>query len=171
MESSRPHLTVPLRPLDWLLEAVAAAASLAMIALPALFWSDLPPRVPIHFNVSGQPDGWGGRATLLVLPAVGVLVFGGLTLIARSPHRFNYVVDITPENAAAEYAAGARLLRALKAGVAILLADLLRRAIRVATGGAETLGASFTFVLVAVIGGPIICYFTALVGRRRGSSS
>lgn len=159
-----------MRPLDWLLEGVAAVASLATIALPALFWTDLPSRVPIHFNVSGQPDGWGGRATLLVLPAIGVLAFCGLTVLARVPRRFNYVVQITPENAAAEYAAGARLVRALKAGVAVLLADLLRRAIRVATGGAQTLGASFTLVLAAAIGGPIICYFAALVGRRRGTS-
>ncbi len=33
-------------------------------------YRSLPPRIPIHFNILGRPDGWGGRWMIFFLPAL-----------------------------------------------------------------------------------------------------
>ncbi|HVJ82815.1 MAG TPA: DUF1648 domain-containing protein [Planctomycetia bacterium] len=41
----------------------------------AIAFPYLPERIPIHFNMEGKPDGWGGRATIFIMPAmVGFMV-------------------------------------------------------------------------------------------------
>jgi len=57
--------------------------------------------IPVHYGFSGQPDAWGGKIELLELPVVSVLLYFGLTLLARYPHKFNYPgrsMNVTPNN-------------------------------------------------------------------------
>ncbi|MFC3040510.1 DUF1648 domain-containing protein [Virgibacillus xinjiangensis] len=37
------------------------------------YYGRLPEKIPSHFNFSGEPDAWGGKQTLVVLPAIHVL--------------------------------------------------------------------------------------------------
>lgn len=61
----------------------------------------LPARIPVHFNIIGRPDGWGGRWMIYFLPALssiitplwmlGFINFNGaknLTLPMRLPYSF-----------------------------------------------------------------------------------
>jgi uncharacterized membrane protein len=58
----------------------------------------LPDRIPTHFNFAGQPNGWGSPSSLMELPVVAVVIYLGMTLLARFPESFNYPVEVTAEN-------------------------------------------------------------------------
>jgi uncharacterized membrane protein len=53
----------------------------------------LPERIPVHFDLSGTPDGWGSRAMFLVLPAIGaatiILLHFVTRLALRNPRYVN----------------------------------------------------------------------------------
>lgn len=49
-----------------------------------LAWSDLPERVPVHFNLKGEADGWAGK-TALVFIVAGTTALLNLILLAV-PH-------------------------------------------------------------------------------------
>jgi len=55
--------------LNWLEGALVLAPMVALL----MFWKELPGRVPIHWNLLGQIDGWGGKAHLLVMPIVSLV--------------------------------------------------------------------------------------------------
>ncbi|MEP7014343.1 MAG: SdpI family protein [Verrucomicrobiota bacterium] len=57
--------------LNWL-EAVLLIAPFAILAA---LWSKLPSRVPIHWNIRGEIDGWSSKTTgMLILPLTGLAV-------------------------------------------------------------------------------------------------
>ena len=69
---------------SWLALIVALVA--ALVCLPSL-----PDQIPTHWNAAGMIDGWGGKSTALILPAVGLglnLLFVLLPKI--DPKRENY---------------------------------------------------------------------------------
>lgn len=81
--------------------------AISLGALAVMFWETwralngpdcLTERIPIHFNLAGQPDGWGKPSMLLLLPVVALVLYLGLTLVARFPAAFNYPVKVTAEN-------------------------------------------------------------------------
>lgn len=54
--------------------------SLILVVLPFLYlayiWNTLPEKVPMHWNVNGEIDGWGEKVQLLLIPFVlPVLVY------------------------------------------------------------------------------------------------
>lgn len=57
----------------------------AIISIPlvylALAWPDLPERVPVHFNLKGETDGWAGK-TALIFIVVGTTALLNLILLA-----------------------------------------------------------------------------------------
>lgn len=56
----------------------------------------------------------GSILQFLILPLLGSLVYTALTLLNRYPHRFNYPVKLTAENALQQYSLATRLIRYLK---------------------------------------------------------
>lgn len=42
----------------------------------------LPARIPVHFGLSGEPDGWGGPATLWAMLTISVLLGNFLLLLS-----------------------------------------------------------------------------------------
>ena len=56
----------------------------AMFAAAAACWSRVPDRMPVHWNLHGEADGFGGKfAGLLLLPIVSLAVYGLLLLVPR----------------------------------------------------------------------------------------
>jgi uncharacterized membrane protein len=76
-----------------LLTVAALGGSLALLFVPGLY-DQLPERVPIHWNIHGQPDGWVPKEnvwlTFLLIPLI-MVAFLGLTRVLPwlSPRRFD----------------------------------------------------------------------------------
>lgn len=137
---ARPQIKIPLQPLDYALEIVAAMSLVALLGLVMVHYADLPEQIPTHFGADGRPDGFGSKNSLWLLPVLGLFIYAMMTFINQKPHVFNYTVKITPENAPYQYRMGVRLIRFLKATILILFAYLVWGTINIATGGGERLG-------------------------------
>lgn len=153
---------------EWLLELGATTALLAQFLIVFTVWPDMPDQVPQHFDASGQADAWGSKATLLLLPAVNLVVFVIMTVISRFPHISSVPVEITPLNARRVY----RLVRFqtiwLKAVVVLVLAYMSWRTIEQARGGVQGLGVGFLPLTMLAVGSAVAWFYFEL--RRHGGS-
>lgn len=82
---------------------------LGSIVFIAVRWSVTPDVIAIHFNAAGQIDGWGKKATVLILPIIGLLVYGSVCFVSLLPtNLWN-----TPGNRPVRNAETARIMMAL----------------------------------------------------------
>lgn len=67
------------------LTALSVPMALFLLVYPAWMYGLLPGRIPLHFNLEGEPDGWGSAGSVFVVPGVAIgtyllmmfLAFGG----------------------------------------------------------------------------------------------
>jgi hypothetical protein len=143
---------------DWLLELAAAAAIVTALVL-LLPYGDIPDRIPRHFGASGDPDAWGDKSLLLWLTGLNVLLYAGMTVGSRFPHRFNYPWPITHQNASQQYRLARRLLMAVKGAVAWIFTYITYATVQTASGEAEGLGAGFLPFALGITFVPVAAYF------------
>jgi immunity protein, SdpI family len=76
----------------WRAEIVQWAVIAAMFVGAAVAWPLVPERIPIHWNLQGQVDGYGGRFVgLLLLPIFALGLYALLLFLPRlDPGRANY---------------------------------------------------------------------------------
>ncbi len=51
----------------------------------ALRWSSMPDQIPTHFNAAGRIDGWNGKPAVIVLPIIGLAVYGLVCFVGALP--------------------------------------------------------------------------------------
>ncbi len=117
----RPRIILTLTPTDRLLSNLSWILFLATWALPLAVLPNLPDIIPSHFNGAGMVDGYSGKMSVLILPAVGTFVFLLLHVVGKHPDKLNYPVTITEQNAEKQYTSATRTLRTLKLSVTLLL--------------------------------------------------
>lgn len=162
----RPILNITHTSQEVALEAIAIGGLFLIVVMPALFWSSLPARVPTHFGVSGVVDAWGDKRSILILPAVSLVLYALLTIANRYPHKFNYAWPITPQNAERQYKLAHSLLIWLKMEVMLLFAYLEWTTIGTALDQTAGLGIAFLpLVLVAIFGTIGIYFYQAFLVR------
>jgi uncharacterized membrane protein len=120
-----PKTLVPTTPSDQVQETLGRLLLLLLWAYFVWKYPSLPDTLPTHFNLSGHPDGYSTKQTLVGLPIVCTLVFVLLTILTRYPHLFNYPMRITPDNALRQYTAATRMLRMLKLSVVAMFFIIL----------------------------------------------
>jgi uncharacterized membrane protein len=169
MESVRPRIRLKRTSLDWALEFVAFAFLLILFTLPLLYLKTLPDTIPVHFNASGQPDGYGSRSTLFLLPAIGAVMYLLMTIVEAYPHIYNFPVRITPENAPVQYRIATRLIRILKTVILVTFSFISFQTIKIVTGGAAGLGKAFFPVFLLLTFAPIIIYLVQSLNNRQTS--
>jgi uncharacterized membrane protein len=165
---NQPNIKISRTTIDWVLEFVALAFLLILISLPLIFSGNLPEKIPVHFNLAGEPDGYGTRFTLWLLPLTGFIIYMGMTILESFPHIYNYPVEITPENIVTQYRFATRLIRVLKTGMLILFAFLSYKTIKTALGSTPGLGKAFLPVTLILTFGIVIIYFVRSLNSRHG---
>jgi immunity protein, SdpI family len=77
---------------SWSTEIVQWLLIAAMFVVAAASWSHVPDRIPVHWNLQGQVDGYGGKFVgLLLLPLVTLGLYGLFLVLPRfDPGRANY---------------------------------------------------------------------------------
>ena len=77
---------------DWRREWPHWLMIAGMFALAAFAWTRVPERVPVHWDVEGNPDRFGGRAEgLLLIPCLTAGLYALLLLLPRiDPGQANY---------------------------------------------------------------------------------
>ena len=155
----RPVIRVPLTPTERVLELVSVIGLLLHLFLVTQYWHTLPARVPSHYGPSGKPDAWGGKGALVFLLAINVIVYVGMTIVARYPQIYNYPVRITQQNAQRQYLLARFLIGWIKTVVIWMFAYISWRTMQVALGRAEGLGPLSLIIFLTFIFGAIGIYF------------
>lgn len=83
---------------DWILKAVAFLCCAATALIVAVRWNKLPDKIPTHFELNGEPNGFGGKKMLIVLLVVMVAITGLMYLSELFPKMWNLPVKITDSN-------------------------------------------------------------------------
>ena len=136
---ANPKIALKKESFDQLMEMVSILGLLLLIALTAYYFSDLPEKVPVHFNGKGMPDGYAGKWTIWTLPLIAAFMYFLFRYINQSPHTFNYPVKITEENAAIQYRIATRMGWTLSAIINCLLLYIGWGSIQSALGKTEGL--------------------------------
>lgn len=168
-DNPRPRIKLPLSSFDQVIEFIGLAFLVFLIILPLRYYSDLPVRIPVHFNASGAPDGYGSKTTLFLLPAIGLVLWLAMTILTRFPHIFNFPVKITPENAEVQYRLATRMMRILKTLILIMFAFISYKTIQIATGNEAGLGKAFLPVFLIITFGVVLIYLVKASKNRNQS--
>ncbi|WP_421877857.1 DUF1648 domain-containing protein [Marinoscillum sp.] len=110
---TRPKLELEKDGFDWVIEIITFLLFAGLIITPFYYYSALPDTIPSHYNAAGEADGFSGKNVIWTLPAIGLVMFIGLTILNRFPHIFNYPTEVTEENAERLYRGGTKLIRVL----------------------------------------------------------
>jgi uncharacterized membrane protein len=143
--------------LDWALEAIAAASVAWAAAEIAMRWSTLPPRIPVHFGIRGEPNGWGGPKSLLVLLASTIVMFILLTVAGYKQRLVNIPVKVDREAPEAK-----RLIRSLaiatKAALSAGFFWITHVTIAIALGQRTAMGRVFLPLFLTAVAAPVFYY-------------
>ena len=163
----RPVLHIPLSTSEILVEIAALVGVLLTVVVIVQSWPTLPDTIPTHFGVSGQPDAWGSRVSLWLLPGISILlVYIPLTIFSRFPHIGNYPWNITEENAETQYQLVRSMMGWIKAETVWLITYIIWKTIQVACGKASGLGTTFLWIfLLLIFLTPAIYFYRAYRAR------
>lgn len=150
--------------LEKVLFTMSILGLIAMFIYVMLIWSELPETIPRHFNFKGEPDGFGGKGFILVLPFTALGIFILTTLLSQIPDAFNYPYNVTEEQKQRLYIHWRICLSWLQTQMIYFFLYGVWRTAQVAFGKADGLGIyALSLFLVVVLGTTI--YF-AVRGKR-----
>ena len=154
----RPKIKLELAIADKTIEIVAWVLIFAVWGLTITNYGSLPNIIPTHYNGAGVADGYGEKWLILTLPLVATVLFVALTILNKFPHIFNYLNEITEENALRQYTNATRLIRFLKLIVVLIFGLIAFKTIQNGNGQAEGLGVWFLPLTMGLIFIPLF-YF------------
>jgi uncharacterized membrane protein len=125
-----------------------------------IVWSQLPDKVPGHFNGAGEIDRWGSKYELIAIPIISLFMFLGISLMEKYPSVWNTGVTVTEENKERVYREVKNMIVTLK-----LLIPLTFTFITVYASLAKPLPSWYLPVDLTLIFGSMI-YFLLLIYRR-----
>lgn len=158
MVNIRPKVGLVPTTLDKILEILGWGFILAIWFLVIASYANLPDTIPIHYNGSGQVDGFGNKNNILELPIMATIMFIGLTILNKFPHIFNYPTVITENNAVKQYTSATRLIRYLKCIIVLIFGLIAYFTIRSASDHPSGLGVWFLPVILGLIFIPLTFY-------------
>ena len=148
--------------LDLVCDVVSVVCLLVMFILIALYWGQLPEQIPTHYGIDGQPNAWGGRGAVLILPLLSLFLFAVLTGARFLPaSMYNFPVAVTEENRERLLDLGREMLSVVKA--CLLLAFLPMIVFLVLD---LPLPVWYTVVLLLLIFVPIVVYIIRVVKNK-----
>lgn len=145
--------------LDWIIELFALIAMLYMCR-PLLFLKELGNSlIPIHYNIRGQVDGWGGKNYLWLLLFITLFLYILLSIVGKYFYKsINYPIEITPENEAVAYKYGSRTLRYLKFFIVATLAYIGNTSISITMGDEMGLNPYIMIALFCGVLGTVVLF-------------
>lgn len=115
----RPRIKLRYGKKDKLFELFGLLLLLAYWVVVLTGYRLLPPHVPAHFNMEGNIDSYAEKSTVFNLPIVATVLYLLISAFSFVPQYFNYMVEITEENAEKEYRKAVITLRFLKVTIAV----------------------------------------------------
>jgi uncharacterized membrane protein len=147
----RPKVALQRIPLENLLDFGVVASLVYVWGLLFIEWNVLPDKIPTHFGALGNPDGWGSKSTLFMLPCISTALSILLSVVSYFPNLANFPWPITEANAVAQYRNIRSMLAWLKLEIVWIFVYLEWGTIQVAQRNKEGLNPTFLFLTLAII--------------------
>jgi uncharacterized membrane protein len=158
------------------LEAICLGALAVMVWITCQAFhgpSPLPDRIPTHFDIAGNPNGWGSPRTLLLLPGVALATYLIISIVALFPAAFNYPVRVTASNHAQLEELALSMIVWLKVEMVCFFTALQWVILQAVRNGRGTLSPWVVPPALVIVFGTVIWHLVAMFrasGPRRGSS-
>jgi hypothetical protein len=153
----------PLTFFDKTIEVIGIFALVASCMIPLMFFYELPERIPVHFDMAGQPDAYGSRSMTLIMPVVAISLYAIIFSAARYQHLFNYPVPVTAENKTELLALSQQMLRLIRLAVALLFLVLIVSTVQVGLGESKRANIYFVIYFLLAIAAIIGIYVYRMI--------
>ena len=163
---NRPRLDIPRTPLENTLTVLSVLGLLFGFYLLLRFLPMLPDRIPIHYNFTGQIDGWGSKNSLIILPGIAFVIFVVFTILERFPQIYNFPFPITERNVRTQYVLSRGLIGWLKFEIVLFFIYIEWKTIQAALGIIKGLGPEFVIIFIGTIMATITIYFIKMYKAR-----
>jgi uncharacterized membrane protein len=149
----KPKINLKLSKIDLTIETIGFLGIIFTMGLILACYQDLPRTLPRHYDLRGNPDGFGSKSIIWFLMTLNLAMYIGLTILTRFPHIYNYPYNITSDNAERQYKNSAMMLRVLKTLLVFQFLYLILAKIKIGLGESYGLGTLFTpITLIIMIG-------------------
>ena len=152
----RPVIEIEKQGFDHLIEVLIVVLVITTFFLPLIYYTDMPESIPRHYDATGSPDGFWNKGFIWFLPLLSLLFVTGFKRLSKFPHRFNYSVKITSENAKEQYRHALRSLNILLVICLCSFLYILWVTIQFSLGKSSGLGSFFIFIFLGLIIGCVI---------------
>ena len=147
----QPKIKIPKTTSIIMLDIAALSISVFYVVFAAMSYGNLPDKIPVHYDLSGQVDGMGGKSVLLLIVGIGLLLFIILKVINNYPHTFNYPVKITEDNALSHYQSAMQMMSMMNVFCAAIFAYLVYTTIQTANGMANGVSPYFIYLVIGAL--------------------
>lgn len=120
MNNKQPIVKIRLSKFNKFLELISFCALALLWIMTIYLFIHLPTVIPIHFHLKGNISRSESKNIIWLFPAIATLLIFGLTLLNKYPHRFNYPVNITEQNAERQYSMATQLIRVIKCSIVLV---------------------------------------------------
>lgn len=165
----RPRVKIHLTSIDLTCEILGWILVLGMWLLTLNKYGTLPDRIPIHYNILGEADGFGKKSAIITLPLISTILFIVLTILNKFPHIFNYPTTITEKDALKQYTNATRMLRCFKLVIVFTFGLISFKTIQISEDNSAKLGIWMLPLILCLIIIPMI-YFTIKSNRIKKST-
>jgi len=118
--NDRPLIEIKKDKIDLIFDITAILGLIFIWTYTFIHFNQLPQTIPTHFNIKGEIDNYGSKYILWILPLVITFVFILFRILYNYPHKFNYIVKITNENAEKQYRIAIKIMRIILMNVTLL---------------------------------------------------
>ena len=127
----RPKIKLKLDKKDLAIIALTVLSVLVNFIIVFYYYPQLPNEIAHHFNGAGKPDSYGNKSFIISLPIIATLLSLFLIALCKIPESFNYLVEITEENAKLHYTLATKMMRFIALAISLLFLDLTYQTISV----------------------------------------
>ncbi len=114
-----------MRRFNILIEILAIVCLLGIFGYVIYIYQFLPQIIPSHYDSNGIANSYSDKSYLFGILTTVTLLYAGLTIVNRYPHKFNYLEQITDENRADQYAKAQLFIRVLKLIIILVFGFIL----------------------------------------------
>jgi len=152
-------------------EKIAVGLSVSIISLHWIYillsYNDLPATIPVHWNFYGKPDSFQSKELTFMIPSISLVIFILSQALSNYPHKYNYPVKITHNNAKFQYILVRKFQRSLIAGISLLLFVVSIITLSAINNTDQSLSTLSILIIVGFLVAIVtsICYYRALARR------
>ena len=122
-------------------------------------YSEIPEIIPRHFSLSGEPDAFGDKSLLWLLPIIATIIYAAMTYVAKIPHLYNYPVKITAENAAEKFLIARKMVNFIKFIIVAFFVYMSFNMVYTGMGNQSLINIWFLAAFLAGLLAPVVYYF------------